>query len=536
MIKVYNIPFDKVPFFSKRDKNYTCQPELFKDSISELPDLEGLKKQVLKKAHHQIDRSMLVNRLELQFSKLESNPISQAQIIKLKDNKTFTICTAHQPVLFGGPSYVIYKAISAIKLAGIMKEHMPDYEFVPVFVLGDEDHDFEEINHTTVNDQLIEWPETKGKGSVGHYPTSEIIPILKEMKSLLPKNEPGEQWWDKLHTVYTKHFSFGLATQELLHGLLSEQGMLVIRLDDPKFKESFIPSMVEEVEARVSESLINKTLETLKEAGYKPQAKPRPVNLFYRNENGRHRVRIGDDQYFFDDSGISLTKQELVEKVKSEPSSFSPNVIMRPLFQESILPNIAYVGGGGEIAYWTERKTQFEHFGVPLPVFVRRDSAFIILGKAAQLFEELKLDVLECFLRIEDLIKIKLDEKIDHELHLRDYRNEIISKIDQILETTSFKDQGIIRSMESEKTKILKSLNNIESKIRKGYSQNNIDFINKLREVHNHLFPGHKGVQERVNNISEIYTLTDENLISRLLETLNPLDRKVTVMLISDEE
>src|SRR5688500_425804 len=289
------------------------------------------------------------------------------------DENTFTITTAHQPTLLTGPLFHIYKIASVIHLATELNEQYPANKFLPVFVMSGEDHDWAEVNHFHLFGKKYEW-EREAKGPCGHLSTEGLDEVINKMNALFENVPFGKKIKELLQGCLSNAKNYGHFHRLLVASIFEDTDLIVIDLDDKEFKEAFIPVFEKEIKERFSHRIVTATQSLLEKKGFKIQAHCGPVNLFYMTDTLRERSDITDNGFIRIGSGVTYTEAALIEELNKHQERFSPNVILRPLYQESILPNIAYTGGGGEIAYWLERKDQFEHAGVHYPMLIRRNS------------------------------------------------------------------------------------------------------------------------------------------------------------------
>ncbi|MEL6845007.1 MAG: bacillithiol biosynthesis BshC, partial [Bacteroidota bacterium] len=210
-MQAIKIPFEQVPQFSKRDIAYTNADPALRSFYKYEVSMEAFAKLISDKAQNTLHRKELVEAVTQQYKSLSAHPKVIDNITALADNNTFTIITAHQPSLFTGPLYYIYKIISAINLTEKLKAHYPDYHFVPVFITGGEDHDFEEINHLSVFGKQVEWTNNE-QGAVGQMATDTLAPVLDELEAILGTSENAERIFQSLKRAYTEHPKYGAST------------------------------------------------------------------------------------------------------------------------------------------------------------------------------------------------------------------------------------------------------------------------------------------------------------------------------------
>ncbi|MEL7160902.1 MAG: bacillithiol biosynthesis cysteine-adding enzyme BshC, partial [Bacteroidota bacterium] len=401
-MQIDRIPFSEVPQFSARDVAYATADPALRPFYRYEVSLEAFAEVMRDKANDNTDRELLVRDLLEQYADLEHADTARTQVQSLLDESAFTVITAHQPSLFTGPLYFIYKICSAINLSRQLNERYPDKHVVPVFVIGGEDHDFEEINHARVRGQTVSW-ETQAGGSVGALSTTSLAPALSALKELLGGDYTP---WDingRIERAYTGHVTYGEATMAFVHDLFKDTELVVARMGRSALKAAFAPMMEREVLEQLSHGYVEKAQSALTAAGFSGQAHARDINLFYLTEGRRDRIVESNDHYGVLDTDIVFSREALQQELRDHPERFSPNVVMRPLFQELIFPNLAYIGGGGELAYWLERQEQFAAFGLNFPMLIRRNSVLWIDRDSQKKLAKYELDYRELF-READLI------------------------------------------------------------------------------------------------------------------------------------
>lgn len=519
---IQRIPFPEVPQLSSKDIAYaTAQPELrpfFKYPVS----LESFAQIITDKKKAQTDRDLLVSVLKEQYKKLDPSPEVMQEIECLADPNTFTIVTAHQPSLFTGPLYYIYKIISTIHLARLLNEKYPDQHIVPVFITGGEDHDFEEMNHASIFGKEVLW-ENEESGSVAMMKSSSLQPALEQLKDILGSSPKAEEIGSLIENCYTRHDRYGMASVDLVNELFKSYGLVVIDMNNAALKKRFIPIMEKELFEQPSRELIEATTAELEKVGFSQQAYPREINLFYLRDQIRERIVQEGDAFKVLNTDYQFTEAELREELHQHPEHFSPNVVMRPLYQEYILPNLAYIGGGGEIAYWLERQTQFEHFGINFPMLIRRNSVLWIDKGNAKKMDKLGLKVSDLFIETETLIKSYVKENTENELSLKEEKKQLHAIFNGIVDKIKEVDQTLVKTVKAEAANQMNSLQGLESRLLKAEKQRHEIELNQIRGLKDKLFPGN-GLQERKDNFLNFYLRYGQEFFDYLMKELNPLE------------
>ena len=468
-------------------------------------------------------RLLLVGALKKQHSEF---PAIQSRIDLFSNENTFTVTTGHQLCLATGPLYFIYKIASACSLARMLNEKDPSKKFIPVYWMASEDHDAEEINHAYFFNKKIVW-ETEQKGAVGRFELKDIAGFIDAVKIVLGENEKQIAWNNLLEKAYHAK-NLAEATRELVYGIFGENELVVIDADDHQLKSAFAPILKNEILNRASFDKVTAANTELEKLGVKSQVMPREINLFYLESQSRERIKFEGSYQI---GSIFFQQERLLEEVESAPENFSPNVVLRPIYQESILPNIAYVGGPGELAYWHQLKGVFSLYEVPFPELVLRDSALLLTSGFIKRLQKLQLEVSHLFgdknLIIEGWIKdAGLFDLEDEKKALEDLFNQVVAKAERA-------DQTLTGSAQAEGKKILNSFENLEKKITKAFKAREDQKIQQLEKLWAEVFPD--GVpQERHDNFFQFASKFPEGFIESLIQNFNPLKAELKVIYLED--
>lgn len=516
------MPFERFPQLSDRDKAYAAgKPEL-KPFYKYEVKLESFQDAIDAKKQQNIPRTALVEALQSQYSKIHTTEQVRKNITALAEPNTFTIITAHQPSLFTGPLYYIYKIISTIHLTEILNQAYPNYHFVPVFISGSEDHDFEEINHTHLFNNTLVWKNDE-TGPVGKMSIKSLQPALEELFDILGDSPNAKTLKAMLEAAYQPERTYGEAAIHLVNDLFQDYGLVVVDMSAAALKRLFLPILEKELFEQPSQELVEKAQAQLEEIGYGAQAFARPINLFYLAHQQRERIEQNGDTFEVLNTPLTFTREEMKAELEAHPERFSPNVITRPLYQEYILPNLAYIGGGGELAYWLERKEQFAHFGIPFPMLIRRNSVLWIDKGSLKRMEKLDLTLDDLIGDVELLIKQYVKEHTENELSLREEKKQFDQIYNDILAKAKEIDPTLIKSVQAEQAKQMNSLANIEAKLIRAEKNRHEIAINQIRSLKDKLFPNN-GLQERYDNFMSIYLKHGPEFFQVLKEHLNPLE------------
>lgn len=527
-MRIKEIDFSEVGQFSSRDRDYTLHSEKFSEFLAYPFEFEAFEKIIEDRQKTDTDRELLVSQLLSQYSDVESSTLTTKRIEQLKADSTFTIVTAHQPSLLTGPLYYVYKILSCLNLADKLKKEYPDKNFVPVFILGAEDHDFEEINHFQLFGKKLEWNK-EAKGAVGRLSTEGIKEIIDNLGSILGERTQIKELISGIEHDLQKSSDYADFSFRITHRLFDRFGLVILRMDEKSLKYSFRSAIKEEIFNSPSQALIENFQDKLSEFGYSKQAHAREINFFYHCEAGRKRIVQESDSFKIVDTDIHFTKSELEEEIENHPENFSPNVVMRPLYQEFILPNLAYIGGGGELAYWMERKSQFEHFNIPFPMLIRRNSAMICDERTLKQIDTMGLTMKDFFDEEHQIVKkyLELSDQPDYKL------DQYISALSDVFSNMEEKIKGIdptlVKTSQSELAKTTKSIEQIEFRLKKSIKQKEEVQLNRISKIKEKLFPG--GLQERKVSIFEFMTSYGDGLLEEMLPHMDVFSKSLKVFI-----
>ncbi|MDQ6890288.1 MAG: bacillithiol biosynthesis cysteine-adding enzyme BshC, partial [Bacteroidota bacterium] len=474
--------------FTKIVLDYVEGSKDLKEFYEHKVDLSGIKASIEQRKNTYTDRKLLADQLQIQYKNLKGCDKVEANIDRLYDENTFTICTAHQPNIFTGHLYFIYKILHTIKLAEELKKQLPEYNFVPVFFMGSEDADLDELDHAVVDGKKYKW-ETKQTGAVGRMLVDKnLIQVIDEISGRISVEKYGKKIIDLLKECFVKNTSIEQATFLLVHHLFKNYGLLVLLPGNAAYKKAMHSIFADDLFNNTPSEIVSKTSEKLS-AKYKVQAHPREINLFYLKDNIRNRMVQVKERFFVHDTDLVFTKEELKNELDKYPDRFSPNVILRGLFQEIILPNIAFIGGGGELAYWLELKEMFAHYKVPFPVLILRNSFLIIEERVEKLVQKLNIKPAELFKGEQVLLNEIVKKQTKHSLNLESEIEQMQRVYSEIKKRVKDFDSSLNQHAEALETKTLKRLAALEKKMLRAEKRKSGDTKNQLSKVLNSLFP-----------------------------------------------
>jgi bacillithiol biosynthesis cysteine-adding enzyme BshC len=431
---------------------------------NESPSIETFEKTIERRAHLPINRSVLVERLTAQNNGFQVTGLTTQHIQNLHNDNCFTVTTGHQLNLFTGPLYFIYKIVSAINLAKDLKQKYPDHDFVPVYWMATEDHDFEEINHFNLFKKKYQLSNSKS-GAVGNLKLEGVDELLLELKEDLGDRSHAQEIITLFSKFYKSSNTYSQAIKGIINHLFGKYGLVVIDGDDASLKGLMQKEFKAELLGRENHKSIHSSSEKLIELGVKPQLNPREINLFYLKEGLRERIVFEEGIYKVLNTSIQFSESELIIELDNSPERFSPNAPMRCMYHEKILPNLAYIGGGGELAYWFQLKEMFDKNSISYPMLLLRNSVLFVDQGSVKRIAKLGLETTDLFTETELLIKAYLKNGSAIVLELYEEEQAIENLFNEIVNKAALVDASLSPMIKAELQKSLKSIKNIESRL-----------------------------------------------------------------------
>jgi bacillithiol biosynthesis cysteine-adding enzyme BshC len=530
------ISYKDTGFFSHTVTEYIENRAELQPFYGYRPDMAGFA-EFLKNKKVVADREVLVRVLTKQYECLGKEPgklctystaLTAQNLELLKLDNTYTITTGHQLNIFAGPLYFLYKIATAIKLARQLKAAHPDKNFVPVYWMASEDHDFAEINYTNIGGKKVHW-WYEASGATGRIDPVSIRQALNQYKGVLGMEGHATNLAEIVETAYTKFDKLADATRYLVNSLFGQYGLVIIDADDHEFKKGFAPIIEQDIIGQHSFKNISETNQKLHELGVHIQVNPREINFFYLKEHLRERIVFENDSYHVLNTEIKFTEAELKKEIAEYPERFSPNVVMRPLYQECILPNIAYIGGGAEVVYWLELKSNFDHYKIDFPILILRNSALVIKKEQAAKVERMNLDAIDLFKQSDALQTYWIKKHSDHNLSIAEEWREMENLFEKIKLRAYKIDPTLSPSAAAVQARLKKAMDNLEKKLIRAEKRNYSVRLEQLTAVKAELFPK-DSLQERSENFGLMYVKWGQVFIDELVRLFEPLDFKFTVL------
>lgn len=521
-MQLEKFPLSDTHAFNSFFLDYIDQKETLKNFYNRYPSPENFGDQIQDKLHSfpVENRSTLVRVLEKQYDDLKISDAVQRNIALLRERNTFTVTTGHQLNIFTGPLYFIYKIVTVINACKTLRKQYPDYNFVPVYWMASEDHDYDEIKYFKLYGKKYTW-DTKQKGAVGRFNPNGLATLVEQI--------PGDA--SVFREAYSQHKTLAGAVRHYVNALFSTEGLVVVDADDRELKSLIIPVIEKDIFEGVNKECVDKTTEALESLGYKPQVYCREINFFYLDQNVRSRIERSGDRFKVVDTNLSFSREELASLIRSEPEKFSPNVVLRPLYQEMILPNLAYVGGPAEVVYWLQLKQVFDKHNVPFPILMPRNFALVITPEIYRKFEKTGLELKQIFEEKNYLFNHWVLTHSPRNLTVGVERNNVSELFEQLRSRAEQVDKSLSPFVGAEGKRALNSLEKIERKLLRAEKRLHADRLRQIEFVKDALFPN-GSLQERTENFLSFYQ-QDPSFIAHLLESLDPFDFNFNIFKLS---
>ncbi|WP_299335889.1 bacillithiol biosynthesis cysteine-adding enzyme BshC [uncultured Psychroserpens sp.] len=526
------IPFRDTNYFSSLICDYLDEKEALKPFYHRYPNLENFKDQISEKqqSFSSENRKVLVQSLKRQYKTVAVSETTTKHINLLADDTTFTITTGHQLNLFTGPLYFFYKIISTINLCKQLKAAYPNHNFVPVYWMATEDHDFEEINFFNYEGKKIQW-NRDASGAVGELDLNGLDKVFNVFSNQLNHIDNANDLKRLFKGAYLEHGNLTDAMRYLVNELFSAYGLVIVDGNDAGLKRLFIPYLEDELVTQTSFEKVSQSNDELNalDGNYKIQVNPRAINLFYITKDIRERIVETNGVYQVLNTKITWSKSEIHKVLLEHPERFSPNVIVRPLYQEVILPNLCYIGGGGELAYWLQLKSNFEAQHVVFPMLLLRNSVLLITEKQREKLNKLNVSVNDLFLKQNELVTKVAKNISEIDIDFSSQKAHLEEQFKGLYKLAEQTDKSFRGAVAAQERKQIKGLENLEKRLLKAQKRKLNDHIERVTEIQDALFPS-QSLQERNMNFSEFYLEHGATLISKLVETLEPLKGEFSIL------
>ena len=469
--------------------------------------------------------------LEDQYSDLIPSNKTQKNIELLAKGNTLAVVTGQQLGILGGPLYTFYKIITAIKLCNYLAERYDEFNFVPVFWLEGDDHDFNEVRSISIidnenNNINIGYKEEIDpddvKRSVGLIEFDESIDdFFNKLEENLRNTEFKNSLLDNLKNIYTSGRTFKTSFRQLIHSVFDEFGLVILDPQDKQIKDLLKPIFRKEITdfREHTEKLVHVSAKL--EEIYHAQVKVKPVNLFLSTDDGRYLIEPVENEYKLKRKRKSFTQEELLELVENEPERFSPNVLLRPICQDYILPTAFYVGGPSEIAYFAQVTPLYDFYQIQPPIVYPRASATILEPNINKTLEKYDVTINEIFLGVDELKKKVIDSLTENRVDdiFTDAENEVELTFDRLREKLFELDKTIADTSKKYRGKIFNTLNELKGKAEQAQNQKYEVTLRQLDRASTLLFPS-GNLQERELNYTYFVNKYGDGFIKKIFDLL----------------
>lgn len=527
-----NISFRDIPKTSQLFSDYLYDFERVASFFERTAGVDSFIERAQRVTSQQFQRDAVADVLLDQNRNLGAGETALANIELLRNPESVVVITGQQAGLFTGPLFTIYKALTVIKLTERLREK--GLKVVPMFWIASEDHDFAEVNHCQVVNRegqlqritYIACPPGEGK-PVGHVELcAEIEKDITQLIGSLPESEFVPQIEQDLRTSYQSGQNFAKAFAKLTTILFGKFGVVTIDPLDERLKRvagdiyAQAISRVDDFSAGLLAA--NSSLEA---AGYHAQVHvtQESVPLFYLANGRRTALHRDHDGSFSAKSGSTkFEAQSLNEKVAQCPACFSPNVTLRPIVQDFLLPTLAYIGGPAEIAYFAQIRTGYQVLGRLEPLILPRASMTIVERRLAKVMEKQKISFTDLFHGPDSVITKVVEQSLDSETAKAFERSEKVigEEIEKLRGSLSGVDPTLAEALKSGREKILYQLANLKTRFIHNRAKRDETIKQQIDRMFTVLYPN-KNLQEREINATYFLARYGYGLIDVLLNEID---------------
>ncbi|MBL1279687.1 MAG: bacillithiol biosynthesis cysteine-adding enzyme BshC [Fluviicola sp.] len=527
-MQVFKFHRNSLSQVNEQHLNLVYRQEAYLPYINHTFSFENFDRQIQEKERQfsKEKREVLSQSLLAQYKNINDNELIINNIESLKNEDTFTVTTGHQLSFFTGPLYFIVKILHVIKLSERLKKMHPEKNFVPIYWMATEDHDFEEVQSMRLFSKSFTW-ESEQKGSVGRFNLDGFDDVKNEIRAMFRDPEA------EIHALLNAYDgqNYADATRNLVHFLFKKYGLVIIDGDDSALKSEFSGIMRKELTEQFSYEKVIQTNEKLQKEGVKIQVNPREINLFYIKNGLRERIVNENDIFSINKVG-TFSESEILKELENHPERFSPNVILRPLYQETILPNIAYIGGVGEISYWLQLKGVFDAVNCTYPLIGVRNSVIWVDPLTTKKKAKINLLLEDIFKSKDQLKKEFVQSNSDGALDFKALDHAIDEIQGKIRDLVLSVDASMNSLAESEVTRITKQMDALKAKMIKTSKSKHQVAMQSIDQIIDKLFPD-GNMQERITNFFSF--CPDGNYSKRLHNLYHCIDPEEKDMLILRE-
>ena len=534
-LRVESLPFDQIPSQSRLFLDYLKDPvslrEFYPSAVQFHHELPARAPEVL--AAYENDRDALCDALRDMNASWGAGAETLKNIDLLREPDSIAVVSGQQAGLFSGPLYTIYKALSAVKLAGCLNQR--NTKAVPVFWVATEDHDFPEVAKAEFikRDCLLGEVEVPSDLHRDGQPVGRVViddsfsEVIDRLLELLPDSEFTPDLEVLLRDAWRSGRSYGEAFARMMTVLLGQHGLVLLDPLDPRMKAQAAP-LYAKAALRAHEIAI--AIETrsrrLEEAGYHAQVTPSENSfpLFMHDDDGaRHAmVRTADGKYETKNAGTAYTAQELSDMALAHPERFSPNVTLRAVVQDYLLPTIAYYGGAAEIAYFAQTTEVYRLLERPITPILPRSSLTVIERHTGRVLEKYGLRLQDLFGGLEDLLARVVEEHLGAGTAKTFAATEeaVNRRLDELREDLRTVDPTLADALETGRRKINYQLEGLRTRFHRAQMTRDEAAHRQLQRAFEQLYP-HKELQERHINITSLLARHGRYVVEWIYNSIN---------------
>jgi bacillithiol synthase len=457
------------------------------------------------------NQSGLSEIIKEQYAESKSCNKTLENIEKLSQNSTLAVITGQQLGLFGGPLYTFYKIVTAIKLSESLKDKFPNYNFVPVFWLEGDDHDFDEvrsINLMNDNNEIVTLSYNDGvneeinRGSVGNLKFNiNLNSVISELDNTLRQSEFKTKLMELLTSVYKEGKTFREAFKKLIFYFFDEYGLIIFDPSDKRVKSLLKPIFKKEIqEYRTHSNEVVKISASLEES-YHAQVKARPVNLFMSEEDGRYLIEPAEVDFRLKGKRRKFSLEAILEMIDNIPEKFSANVLLRPICQDYLFKTACYIGGPSEISYFAQVIPLYRLFNIEQPIIYPRSSFTVIEKNVLKVIEKYNLTYSDFYADKEAIVARIIGNlsEVDVNQVFISIEKEIALLMDSVKEKLFAVDNTLVDLTNKTQERIIHNINSLKEKAEEAQKRKHEVTIRQLNRVSNLLFPN-SNLQERELN------------------------------------
>ena len=534
-LRVESIPFDQIPNQSRLFRDYlkdaTSLREFYPTAVKFHHELPARVPEVL--AQYQNDRAALCDALRDMNASWGAGAETLNNIELLRESDSIAVVSGQQVGLFSGPLYTIYKALSAVKLAGCLNQR--NTKAVPVFWMATEDHDFPEVAKAEFigRDCLLAEVEVPSDVHTDGQPVGRVrvdepmTAVVDRILELLPTSEFSPDLETLLRDAYRPGRAYGEAFARMMTALLGKYGLVLLDPLDQRMKAQAAPLYAKAaLRAHDIATAIEIRSRRLEEAGYHAQVTPSENSfpLFMHDEHGaRHAmVRTADGKYATKNAGAVFTAQELSEMALAHPEKFSPNVTLRAVIQDYLLPTIAYYGGAAEIAYFAQTTEVYRLLDRPVTPILPRSSLTVVERHTGRLLEKYELSLQDMFGGLESVLARVVEEHLGTSTAKTfEVTEEAVNRrLDELREQLRSVDPTLADALETGRRKINYQLEGLRTRFHRAQMSRDEAAHRQLQRAFEQLYP-HKDLQERHINITSLLARHGRYVVDWIYNSIN---------------